>query len=1471
MLKNINCINVNHPTVQEFAYLTGSTTDEIATNIGLWQNRTSSLDFPTIEEYNNFVLGTKNFDLQQAVSLYIDSLGRGAVISTNKDDRAVLINPELVQQVEEINEENTAEANRNSKVLQSGNYFYVPSNLFVSRQEFSYTVADPANALSFSNLSTDIVNQLNDKILSNANVINLLQQLNTRPQTIELIQSLPKVNIKFNIGLDNKYDMLTNEITINLFSLLSTPITNNTEEIGETIAHEILHFNTQHLLYAAANKNLSHLLSTEQHNAYKDLLDIVNTSKVVKAFKIDSVGELIANLSNVNFVQELTNENKSWWSKVLQFFGLKNNNYKLAEKALYTLLNTVNPLNVKTEVGKYLRQNQFASLDDVIKYKYSNTAFKDLRTTVFKDENLNAKEISEMIKTLLAASPKEIKNILKKFLTSSVDTILKQQREITELKANSESKEVKYTLDDKILSVPITFSGVAIENSFDSNIETSDTSVKANQTAEQASKAAMVKIEKTEGLLAAYTGVEAEDLTSVENATRNFLELFRNRTADWMTSEVDVTLPTGELLGYRESQKHINNILNNTVPRGIEYKYYILTHKGKNKLFDTRIFAQISTGEYVQIAKLYADSTYNIEKSKELENKEITSIISFNDFEDVKKTLGVKQISAGAPRRDPNNEQRNFNQLIGQLQESYPGIKLSSPYIYTDLRGQWNIKEDPYYEELFINGNLRPLKEISHLESYQKMEQLKADLLKIDKSFVKNNLPKVPSVKATYDATTNPLNGQPLIFYTFNKSVDFDTIQEDMLVPIWNGQLDNGIGIIHLDNKAMDTATTLHLAYNNPESGRDIVRYRQHNRLIGFFKSFIKSIYTVNERKDFEYFLSKDKDYDGNEIFDPYTSKAENFDRDLKEILQNENNSKYLSDFKELIKSIFGPELSNSKSVQHTIAADFSKKRLKLGVKDYSRPLAYLNISEESRSNMLKDFIVILEKAETLEGELNRVEIQNHFDFPRFAEVFFEFYAEKGEESKQFAFKLLDHALSYTKTFSQGFYNHHVIQKTNNKGALFAKMVINPETEEAIKNSLISTVVGIKSPILYISKDSLNRLIDEKIGNMPTNAEPLLNKTSGAKVTNIQPVQYITEKTLVNVDQNQYLKDSIVSILSEQGLSIQDIQYNIKVGQTFVDLELVYLYKTKTELEQELQNNPNPIKLFTLKNQLAKVENSLKQLNSVKKGKSTIGKKVAAINTFSRILNKKVEKSLTPFEAQAVSSVLLTQPYLSSDSTLEELLMSPEIREVFTEDRLNNLLANFDTTGLITLSKMLTSPPYSLNSQAVYLEINKPGILNINLYEFLNRVLGTSDFDIETIFGNLQDNEIFDTMFSTVGDVTNKLLGYNELFSRIDFNTFSSTLHNLYNGGKDLMSTLREQIDDDFIYADENGNPCAKFGAAINFEPGQNWEIVGEFKGRSHAQGGINIELSDKGVIFTNEGGEFKAENGLVINRNQLK
>jgi hypothetical protein len=70
---------------------------------------------------------------------------------------------------------------------------------------------------------------------------------------------------------------------------------------------------------------------------------------------------------------------------------------------------------------------------------------------------------------------------------------------------------------------------------------------------------------------------------------------------------------------------------------------------------------------------------------------------------------------------------------------------------------------------------------------------------------------------------------------------------------------------------------------------------------------------------------------------------------------------------------------------------------------------------------------------------------------------------------------------------------------------------------------------------------------------------------------------------------------------------------------------------------------------------------------------------------------------------------------------------------------------------------------------------------------------------------------------------------------------------------------------DKLLEIDCKGKLKAEKGLATSFTKGGKWEIYEIFEGKSHKQGGIDINIKNNQISFTNKNGSIKAKYGLVI------
>lgn len=81
-------------------------------------------------------------------------------------------------------------------------------------------------------------------------------------------------------------------------------------------------------------------------------------------------------------------------------------------------------------------------------------------------------------------------------------------------------------------------------------------------------------------------------------------------------------------------------------------------------------------------------------------------------------------------------------------------------------------------------------------------------------------------------------------------------------------------------------------------------------------------------------------------------------------------------------------------------------------------------------------------------------------------------------------------------------------------------------------------------------------------------------------------------------------------------------------------------------------------------------------------------------------------------------------------------------------------------------------------------------------------------------------------------------------------------------------SVLNQLEQENIIEKDCSGGKLkAKDGLRTKFTKGSQWEIYEIFEGKSHKQGGIDINIKNNQISFTNKNGNIKAKYGLVISK----
>lgn len=145
----------------------------------------------------------------------------------------------------------------------------------------------------------------------------------------------------------------------------------------------------------------------------------------------------------------------------------------------------------------------------------------------------------------------------------------------------------------------------------------------------------------------------------------------------------------------------------------------------------------------------------------------------------------------------------------------------------------------------------------------------------------------------------------------------------------------------------------------------------------------------------------------------------------------------------------------------------------------------------------------------------------------------------------------------------------------------------------------------------------------------------------------------------------------------------------------------------------------------------------------------------------------------------------------------------------------------------------------------------------------MNLLPGVHLEKLDSVKGAKLNENARPTLKDSVEKVTETLLESAEQ----DFATNTGIQAAIY----DTLGVIDQTINqEDITYTEEDGTLCAEVGGKTGFTPGGNWSVMKDFKGASHARGGINIEIGGGKIKMTGKEGKIEAEFGLVLPKNSI-
>ena len=143
-----------------------------------------------------------------------------------------------------------------------------------------------------------------------------------------------------------------------------------------------------------------------------------------------------------------------------------------------------------------------------------------------------------------------------------------------------------------------------------------------------------------------------------------------------------------------------------------------------------------------------------------------------------------------------------------------------------------------------------------------------------------------------------------------------------------------------------------------------------------------------------------------------------------------------------------------------------------------------------------------------------------------------------------------------------------------------------------------------------------------------------------------------------------------------------------------------------------------------------------------------------------------------------------------------------------------------------------------------------------------NRLIELYNGDM--VIREITDNKKLENTFLKLKDFTSEL-------SNLDILELTNDIVDEYGNDErdefDVEAKVRELEKEGLLEIDCKGKLKAEKGLQTNFTKGGKWELYEIFEGKSHKQGGIDINIKNNQISFTNKNGSIKAKYGLVISK----
>ncbi len=241
-----------------------------------------------------------------------------------------------------------------------------------------------------------------------------------------------------------------------------------------------------------------------------------------------------------------------------------------------------------------------------------------------------------------------------------------------------------------------------------------------------------------------------------------------------------------------------------------------------------------------------------------------------------------------------------------------------------------------------------------------------------------------------------------------------------------------------------------------------------------------------------------------------------------------------------------------------------------------------------------------------------------------------------------------------------------------------------------------------------------------------------------------------------------------------------------------------------------------------------------------------------------------IEKTIT--EEEKIKLSFLEKLYNYLVKALNKIIpLSKKFTNLIVDSKLVEKKVIEDVFGEVeeTVTKTLKLPDNVKKSKEQFLEAMEELQSAINTLMQIDGKLFSSE-NITNFFTSNKFNQEQRSLSNFISQKSQE----NNSFQQFQQSLNKPNTNPILQGNQTNIEEIITQLEKDgLLEIDCKGKLKAEKGLATSFTKGGKWEIYEIFEGKSHKQGGIDINIKNNQISFTNKNGSIKAKYGLVISK----